>query len=205
MKRELDYIYIDGAIGGNQDWLPEWDMHMGGCAAVTACDLCMYLSRCENFPDLYPFKDLSRENFIKFASIMKPYLTPRYHGIDYLEIYLCGLGDYWRKIKYEKMRLEGLSGNVSAETARNAIRAQINSGVPVPYLMLNHTQNQFEDFEWHWFNLAGYDDLDDLDNENDNNMLIKVVTYGEIHWLNFNELWNTGVKRRGGIIRVIGR
>ena len=44
MKNELDYIQIEDGLGGNQDWFPEWDMYHGGCAAVTACDLCIYLA-----------------------------------------------------------------------------------------------------------------------------------------------------------------
>ena len=35
---------IDNAPGGNQDDLIEWDMNRGGCGAVTACDVCMYLA-----------------------------------------------------------------------------------------------------------------------------------------------------------------
>lgn len=197
MKRELDYIYIDNCIGGNQDWLPEFDMNRGGCAAVTACDLCMYLSKLDNFENLYKFKDLTRENFIKFASIMKPYLTPRYHGIDYLEIYLCGLGDYWRSVNYNLRRLEGLAGSASFDFALEAVKSQINLNLPVPYLMLNHADDKFDAFEWHWFMLAGYDELDD------DNILVKAVTYGEAEWLDFKALWNTGCERRGGLIRVL--
>ena len=196
MKRELDYIYIDNCIGGNQDWLPEFDMNRGGCAAVTACDLCMYLAKLDNFENLYKFKDLTRENFIKFASIMKPYLTPRYHGIDYLEIYLCGLGDYWRSVNYNLRRLEGLAGSASFNFALEAVKSQIDLNLPIPYLMLNHADNKFEDFEWHWFMLAGYDELDD-------NILVKAVTYGEVTWLDFKALWNTGCERRGGLIKVL--
>lgn len=34
MKQELDYIRIDGALGGNQDWFTASFMKGGGCAAV---------------------------------------------------------------------------------------------------------------------------------------------------------------------------
>ena len=33
-RKILGYFMIENAPGGNQDWLPEWDMNMGGCAAV---------------------------------------------------------------------------------------------------------------------------------------------------------------------------
>ena len=125
-RHELDYIRIGDAMGGNQDWLPEWDMNRGGCAAVTACDLCLYLALRENFPMLYPYnpKSLSREDFIRFARVMKPYLTPRSHGIDFLETYLVGLTGYWRDVGFNGLRAEGLSGTVPYEAAENFVRAQ---------------------------------------------------------------------------------
>ena len=42
MKKELDYFTIEGCYGGNQDWFTNLVMHMGGCAAATACDSCIY-------------------------------------------------------------------------------------------------------------------------------------------------------------------
>lgn len=43
MKQILDYFMIDGEVGGNQDWFRNVVMHIGGCAAATACDCCIYL------------------------------------------------------------------------------------------------------------------------------------------------------------------
>ena len=55
MKKELDYIQVDDALGGNQDWF--WDPFMkgGGCAAVTACDVCIYLQDKRGIEGLYPY------------------------------------------------------------------------------------------------------------------------------------------------------
>ena len=44
MKKELEYFYIGKAYGGNQEWFFDAMMRIGGCAAVTACDSCIYLS-----------------------------------------------------------------------------------------------------------------------------------------------------------------
>ncbi|MBQ7570227.1 MAG: hypothetical protein IJT22_04780, partial [Synergistaceae bacterium] len=92
--------------------------------------------------------------------------------------------------------LEGLAGSASFDFALEAVKSQIDLNLPIPYLMLNHADNKFEDFEWHWFMLAGYDELDD-------NILVKAVTYGEAAWLDFKALWNTGCERRGGLIKVL--
>ena len=196
-KKILDYFTIEGTPGGNQDWLPEWDMNRGGCAAVTACDLCMLLSKRERFRKLYPFDSnhISRNDFIKFASIMKPFLYPRYHGVDFLETYICGLKDYFMSIKSNELIIEGLSGNVSYDVFAHAVMNQINNNFPVPFLLLNHHDPELEDFFWHWFILAGYDESDDGIN-------VLTVTYGEYKWLGLHRLWDTGYKRKGGIICI---
>ena len=196
-KKILDYFTIEGTPGGNQDWLTEWDMNRGGCAAVTACDLCMLLSKRERFRKLYPFDSnhISRNDFIKFASIMKPFLYPRYHGVDFLETYICGLKDYFMSIKSNELIIEGLSGNVSYDVFAHAVMNQINNNFPVPFLLLNHHDPELEDFFWHWFILAGYDESDDGIN-------VLTVTYGEYKWLGLHRLWDTGYKRKGGIICV---
>ena len=200
VKKILDYFKIENAPGGNQDWLPEWDMNMGGCAAVTACDVCIFLARIEKFRELFPFKidpnNLSRMDFVRFAAVMKPFLTPRYHGIDLLEIYICGFYDYLDKIKKSSsLKFEGISGNVDYEIFAKAITSQIDDNIPVPFLLLNHRNVKFDDFEWHWFNLAGYEKL-----ENDINIL--TVTYGEYQWFSLKELYDTQYERKGGIIRI---
>ena len=198
-KKILDYFKIDGTPGGNQEWLPEWDMNMGGCAAVTACDTSIFLARLkpEKFKNLYPFdsENLSRQDFIKFASIMKPFLTPRYHGIDYLETYICGFYDYMKEIKNENLILEGISGNVDYETFAAAIVNQIDRNFPVPFLMLMHHDIKLDDFQWHWFNLAGYEETED-------DIKVMTVTYAEYQWFSLRNMHDTRNERKGGIIKI---
>lgn len=196
-KKILDYFTIEGTPGGNQDWLIEWDMNRGGCAAVTACDLCMLLSRQNKFRKLYPFDpdNISRDDFIKFSAIMKPFLFPRYHGVDFLETYICGLKDYFLSVKSNDLIIEGLSGNVSYEVFAEAIMNQIDDNFPVPFLLLNHYDPELDDFNWHWFNLAGYE-------ETEKDLNVMAVTYGEYKWFGLRRLCDTHYRRKGGIIRV---
>ena len=62
MKQILDYFMIDGEVGGNQDWFRNVVMHIGGCAAATACDCCIYFAKYKGKKNLYPFdaENLSR-------------------------------------------------------------------------------------------------------------------------------------------------
>ena len=41
--KELAYYKIGDSLGWNQDWFVDWWMNIGGCAAVTACDLALVL------------------------------------------------------------------------------------------------------------------------------------------------------------------
>lgn len=202
MRRKiLDYFMIDNAPGGNQDSLIEWDMNKGGCGAVTACDVCMFLAgKHERFKNLYPFDphNISLNDFINFSAIMKPFLYPRYHGIDFLETYICGFYDYMKSINNSSLILEGLCGNSDYEIFSEAITNQLDRNFPVPYLMLMHHDIALDDFNWHWFNLAGYE-------ESDSGLNVMTVTYGEYQWFSLHNMWNTGHKRKGGIIRIFER
>ena len=199
-RKILDYFTINGNPGGNQDDLTEWDMNKGGCGAVTACDVCMFLASRDKFRRLYPHDphNISREDFIHFAASMKPYLSPRYHGIDFLETYICGFLDYLTDIGCNSLVLEGLSGNVGYDSFAEAITEQIDRNFPVPYLMLMHHDPALDDFNWHWFNLAGYEQTCD-------GLNVMTVTYGEFLWFSLKNMWDTGQRRKGGIIRIFER
>ncbi|HAX50586.1 MAG TPA: hypothetical protein DCX82_01400, partial [Lachnospiraceae bacterium] len=44
MEKILNYFTIEGALGGSQDWFTNVVMNIGGCAAATACDSCIYFA-----------------------------------------------------------------------------------------------------------------------------------------------------------------
>lgn len=197
MKKELDYFYIENALGWNQEWFQDWSMYDGGCAAVTACDLCIYLAREKGVEILYPYHadNLNKTDYLAFSAVMKQYLHPCWQGIDTLERYISGIAAYWHHAGMGALRADGLSGAVSWEKAAAQIKEQIDNKILVPFLLLYHKNSMFKDLQWHWFNLAGYEEFED-------EFYVKAVTYGEFHWLNLRELWNTGYRRKGGIIRI---
>ena len=55
MKKVLDYFSIDGAVGGSQEWFRNVVMYIGGCAAATACDCCIYLALHRDMDDRYRY------------------------------------------------------------------------------------------------------------------------------------------------------
>lgn len=172
-------------------------MYGGGCGAVTACDLCIQLARQFGINILYPYDAhrVTRQDYRKFSNIMKPYLHPRWQGIDTLELYLDGLSAYWHSVGVYSLKGSGLPGTASWHETREFIRDRVDAGIPVPCLLLYHKSRAFKDFEWHWFNLAGYEELD-------NAFYVQAITYGRFHWLNLQKLWDTGQRRRGGLIRI---
>jgi hypothetical protein len=196
MKRELKYFSIEGNYGGNQDWFKNIVMRMGGCAAITACDSCIYLARHFQMNKLYPYdiSNITREDYTKFGVSMKPYLKPRMGGVDKLSLFTAGFGKYTNDVG-SNITLEEISGENSFEKAKEFVITQIDKEIPIPYLLLKHSNHTFKDFGWHWFLVTGYEIRDEK-------FYIKVATYGEKHTLNFNKLWHTGYDKKGGMIDI---
>lgn len=197
---ELNYYTVDGAVGWNQDWFRDWWMHLGGCAAVTACDVCIHLAREHGRTALYPYdaRHVLRAEYEDFAMQMKPYLKPRRTGIDRLSIYLAGLHSYWQDCGVFSLAAEGLSGEAPWTAAWDLICRQVDANMLVPCLLLHHENKIFNDWQWHWFNLAGYD-------FRQGRPMVRAVTYGQSFWLDFRALWDTGKARKGGLIKISQR
>ena len=195
MKRELEHFHIGGSYGGNQDWFPTFMMRIGGCGAETACDSSVYFALRCGLTKIAPenVEGLTREEYVRFAYEMKPYLSPRMTGIDRLEIYIDGYAQYLHERGETRLSMTPLNGTEPYELARETIIRQSDQGYPVPTLVLNHRNKAFQDYVWHWFLINGYDITDDT-------FLVKAVTYSKYEWLKLSELWDTGYERRGGFV-----
>lgn len=199
MERQLDYFSIEGAYGGSQDWFTNIVMHIGGCGAAAACDTCIYLALRRGMTGLYPFDihHLNRTDYKAFSMKMKPYLKPRAGGIDRPELYIDGFKNYLAEqagTDGERLFMKPLHGDAPLYTAREAVRSRIDAGLPVPFLLLHHqNKKQFEDLIWHWFMLTGY-------REEDDRFFVTAATYGEKLTLDFDELWDTGYEKKGGMV-----
>ena len=195
MKRELEHFYIGSSYGGNQDWFPTFMMHIGGCGAETACDSSIYFAIHRGLKRIAPGNaaSLTKDDYIRFAYQMKPYLSPRMTGIDRLDIYIDGYAEYLRSCGETGLAMTPFDGGEPFENACNALVHQIDGGCPVPTLILNHSNKRYKDYVWHWFLINGYDDSGE-------EFLVKAVTYSAYEWLSLKELWNTGFKRRGGFV-----
>lgn len=201
MKKELTYFEIDGCVGGNQEWFTNVVMYMGGCAAATACDSCIYFAKEYGMKGLYPYdtERLSREDYVRFGQRMKPYIRPRVGGVKRLEWYMDGLSRYIEDAEREHrkkygIRIEKFSGERPFGQAAKMVETQLESGFPVPYLMLKHRDvERFRDFIWHWFLLIGCEGAGER-------MTVTAATYGEAVKLPFYQLWNTGCEEKGGMI-----
>lgn len=197
MKKELDYFLIDGKYyGGDQNTIPDRLLQFAGCAAITACDLCIYLDLyCKT--RLYPYnlQEISEKDYVKFASdMMKRCITPGLRGVDTLERYLRGFEKFQVKRGTHPVKLEGFSGEKEAEAAKEKIKESIDGGIPVVNLTLRHQNvKDFDDYEWHWFIFNGYE-------EREEGFFVKTVSYGKYVWLNFDQLWDTGFEDKGGLI-----
>ena len=197
MKKELAYFNIDDSYGGNQHWFYNPIIRFGGCAALTSCDLCIYLSLFKDIKHLYPFNinSLQKEDYIKFSKVMKEHLYPRMKGIDTLELYIDGFKSYLEHIKCNEINIKPFSGVNCVDVAQKIVMSQIDKEIPIPFLLLKHKNKKLDEYVWHWFIIAGYKKTYD-------DLLVKVITYGKYEWISFNELWDNGYEQKGGMIIV---
>ena len=194
MKKELDYFYIGNSYGGNQDWFNSLWMQRGGCAAETVCDTSVFLAMRHGMTHLYPFElPVTKEDYISFADIMRPYLSPRWTGIDKLDIYIDGARDYFYDCGANNIRVLPWAGDNSLSATKEVVKRQLDNDVPIPVLTLKHRHPDMDFYVWHWYLLIGYEEIE-------YNFRVKAVTYSEAHWLDLDMLWDTGYSRKGGFI-----
>ncbi len=200
MKKELPFFYVGDSYGGNQDWCLDHIMQLGGCGAITALDSSIYFALRRNYKNLYDgdLKKLDKEHYIQQAERMKPYLHPRWTGIDKLYLFTEGYGQYLADHHEHGIAMEEYDGDNDLHDAKEVVMRQIDAGMPIPCLILNHRNPEMEDYVWHWFLLIGYeaDDADPLGPD----FKVETVTYSEGRWISFEDLWNTGYPVKGGLI-----
>ncbi len=160
-KNELEYFFVEESYGGNQDLFPDVTMRDGGCGAIAACESCIYFARTNGIKNLYPHQsqEISWKEYHDFAYVMKHYLCPRPNGIDTLELFMEGFGEYLADAHDDRLQMEAFHGTHTYEEAVEAVCRQIDNACLIPYLMLKHKNEKgpLEDYIWHWFILAGYE------------------------------------------------
>ena len=196
MLKELDYFWVGEEYGGRQSLLPDMVMRFAGCAAVTACDSLIYMTLYKNLKNLCPFStdQLRGRDYVAFFKTVKPYLRPRLMGINRLEIFVVAFKKFLKEHGTFFLDVLPWSGDHDEQNTVETIKQQIDRGFLIPYLLLHHKNPNFENYEWHWFLLTGYDE------KPDGRFMVKAVTYGAYEWLDFAKLWNTGYDRKGGLI-----
>lgn len=98
--KELPLFKVGNYYGYNQELFTDHWMNIGGCGAVTACDVSIYLDLNQGLSRLYPYDihHLTAQDYINFSQIMKPFLRPRQNGIDTLELWIQGYSNYLRSV-----------------------------------------------------------------------------------------------------------
>ena len=197
MIKELSYFNIGNCYGGNQNWFYNPIIRFAGCSALTSCDLCIYLSLFKDIKHLYPFdiNSLQKEDYIKFSKIMKEHLNPRMNGISTLELYIDKFKSYLNSVKDEYINIESFSAKNSEYEGKKIVINQINKEIPIPFLLLKHKNKDMSDLTWHWFLIVGYKKIDE-------DLFVKIATYGKYQWISFKKLWESGHDKKGGMIIV---
>lgn len=181
--------------GGDQNWNEHWLMRLGGCSTVTACELSICIAL--QYPDmrnLYPYDpdDISKADFLAFFQEMFAFIRPGIHGLTDIEKYAGGLRKY-ADSRSCTVETRTLRGDMAIEDAAAFVHESIDAGLPLAYLMLNHRDPSFEDFEWHWFTVTGYENTE-------SGLTLIAATYGVKHFLDLGKAWDTGHRWKGGLV-----
>lgn len=170
-------------------------MRIGGCAAVTACDSSIYFALHRGLSGIAPenASQLTKDDYIRFAYEMKPYLSPRMSGIDRLDIFIDGYAQFLSDRGETRLTMATLDGSEPYDNAKSAVVSQIDAGYPIPALILNHRSKKYRDYVWHWFLINGYA-------ETPEGFRVRTLTYSRYEWLDLIQLWDTGHVKRGGLI-----
>lgn len=194
-KKELEFITIDGKYyGGDQNWHTHKMMKLGGCSAVTLCEVCIWLAKTNpDMRELYPYDPgyVSKEDFLRFFEIVFRYVHPGIGGLTSVDKFVAMAGRYIETTGV-KVRVGVRMGNEPYERAEAFVREAIDNGLPVMYLMLKHADAAFEDYEWHWFTLTGYE-------EKDGRFNVTFATWGQKHFFDLKKAWDTQKAWRGGM------
>jgi hypothetical protein len=197
MKKELDFINIEGYYGGDQHWYADRFMRLAGCSAVCASEACAYLAgHFSHLRELYPYDPLhiKKEDFIRFMTTMFGYVTPGFMGMRSIKRFRKCFLEY-AKAAGANVRMSLLGGDEDAAAAREFVKKAIDEGFCVLYLLLTHRDPELDEYTWHWFTLTGYE----LEGDK---MSVDFATWGKKHTLDFDRLWNTGTLQRGGMVTV---
>ena len=198
MKKELDFFRIDDTYyGGDQNWHTHHMMKLGGCSAVCACEQCIQAAKWfDGLRGFYPYdpRQVSKEDFLRFFETMFQYIHPGIGGLTSIDKFERMFRKYTESagvgVSFEK-----LDGHADIGRAKAFVRDAIDDGVPVMYLMLKHSDPAFDEYEWHWFNLTGYEICGD-------GMQAAFATWGRKCSFDFVRAWNTGRFFRGGMLRI---
>lgn len=192
----IDYFNIEGTPGGNQDWCTDFWMYLGGCAALAACDVSICLAQNLGLSGCCPYdpQKMTRKKYVDFSMKMKPYIHPRMGGVAKLSIFTEGFGKYLKERGYEAVFKE-CPGESSFQEAEDFVKNTLKKNLPVPFLLLRHRDKRFKDLNWHWFMVTGYVVRGERS-------ILKYHTYGEEQEIDFQQLWATGMYRRGGMAAI---
>jgi len=197
MKKNLDFIDVEGNYGGDQHWYKDKFMRLAGCSSVCASEACAYLAgRFPHLRGLYPHDParIGKKEFISFMTGMFSFFPPGITGLSNIRRFRRCFLDY-ADAAGVAVRPALMDGREPLGAARDFVTAALDEGYPVMYLLLRHKDPALDDYTWHWFNLTGYETKGE-------SMSVDFATWGSKHTADFDNLWNTGANHLGGMVVI---
>lgn len=196
--RELQFLDIGGAYGGDQHWFKSPMMNLGGCSTVCACHAAALLAaRGDGRGTLCPFEGLTvtKKEFRPFFKEMFKYVYPGRRGMPKLSMFADGFAAY-ADAKNCAVSFELLEGCEPCEKADDLVRRAVDEGYSAQFLLLEHHDRDIDDIEWHWFTITGYE------RRSDGGLDVAFSTWGERRAIDLARLWDNRKEEKGGVLVV---
>ena len=197
-KNELKFFLIDGKYyGGDQNWSNHKWMKLGGCSTVSFCEACICLAGTfRKLRGLYPYDPIhvKKQEFMDYFKMVFQYVYPGIGGLSSIERFKR-MAQSFVDTRDINVGFNCLSGSAAYEDAESFIVGHIDQGYPVMYLMLKHKDRAFEDYEWHWFTVTGYERAY-------NGLRVEFATWGEKHSFMLENAWDTRKTMKGGLVAM---
>ncbi len=140
--------------GGDQAWYRNKFHAEAGCGPTSGANLAAFYGM-----ELKPITPggclFEKEAFINLMDVMYTYMTPGMMGFPYYQKYINCFLKFSEERKHSFCAYSMRSWKMVSEPV-SFVKQAINSGNPVPFIILLHAEKALENNQWHWMTITGY-------------------------------------------------
>ena len=166
--------------GGNQKWFKNKVLQKVGCSIVAGANLIAYTALAEKNENLFPYKDSSKNNFVKLMNETAKYLKPDEEiGTISTLYFIQGMKKFFED-KHIKVDPQWITTEYEYEEFEKFIVNAVKEDKPVILMLLKNLK--LSEFNWHWMTITRIFNCNDI-------VYVYVSTWGEKRVMRLYDLY----------------